>query len=399
MQASKNQDFEESLLNQINASTQSPLNMLLNARMHQQSMQNKQAVFGQSKYGYGQQHQFQPQQPKPCDNEFTFFDTEKLLKFAIGDEVPVDCNLPSYVEQAWNSVDNEPFKSVKDEKKPDFRWMDDLSVGVHLNSLLSTQADIKPEQYSPLQDQHSASSSSSSLLSRSSFESASSSSCWAGALSHGYTYFSENDSGIDQQKLKPIKTTSKPQSRCETPQDFSLSEHLEFTCSGKSSSMAPSSSNAVQVLNKQNLQEFTQQQQQRQPLGKPGKKCSKKSTNFNYDDDLEDHIEADEESSVGNDDDTIDDASVIPTDIDVNQDNNDIVGDDDDDDICLNFDANFKEMCTMRDATDKPYSLFPEHDDKPMGFNDYAEYRLFPNMPPHNSYSCQNADLYNANVF
>ncbi len=162
------------------------------------------------------------------------------------------------------------------------------------------------------------------------------------------------------------------------------------------------------MLNKQNLKKFTQQQQQNGH--KPSsKKCSKKSTNFNCDDDLEDHIEVDEESSTGdNDNDTIDDASVIPTDIDINQDNNDIEADEDDD-ICLNFDANFKEMCNIRDIAKTDFGmygsinenakgLFIEHEDvlRPIGFNDYTEYRLFPNMPQNNYY---HTDIYNSNVF
>jgi hypothetical protein len=365
LQASKNQDFEDTLLSQINASTQSPLNVLLNARMHQQNIQKQQHV---TKYAYDQQH-MAPRQP---DTEFTFFDAEKLLKFAIGDEAPVDTTtLPSYVEQAWNSVDANT--RPKDDKS--LRWIDDLSIGINHGGLMAAQSDAKHEQHSPVQDQHSASSSSSSLLSRSSFDS--SMSCWAGAVS-ATAYFSENDSGIDQHKQQ-TRAVSKPASRCQTPQDFSLSEHLEFTCSGSQVSSAPSS--AVQILNKHNLHKFTQQQQQQK--NRPGSRCSKKSTNLNNEDDLEDHIEVDEES-IGNDDDTIDDASVIPTDIDPNQDNNDL---DDDDDICLNFDANFKELCIKDAASQVANGLFLVEEP-----SDFPEYRLFPN-------NCYHADPYSSNVF
>ena len=136
--------------------------MLLQSNYKNNNNNNTNVVFNPNATRFMPQQQQQQQQPvtnKKEDNNtnLSFFDTEKLLKFA---STSFDENktsdkpqlLPSYVETAWNSV-VEPAAINKDQ------WMNDISIGINIHNIIS-------QANSPLQDDNA--SSTSSLMSRSS---------------------------------------------------------------------------------------------------------------------------------------------------------------------------------------------------------------------------------------
>jgi hypothetical protein len=151
-------------------------------------------------------------------NDFSFFDTERLLKFATAsfDQLssPHDNevkHLPSYAELAWNSVENK--ENI---------MLNNISVGININNIIS-------QANSPTQDDIVSSSSSASSSSDSGFRS---------------TLFIGDEIQTLSSNSQSASTTSLINkqdvllSRCETPVDSasSLSEHLEFTYSHTTSS-------------------------------------------------------------------------------------------------------------------------------------------------------------------
>ena len=189
--------------------------MLLQSNYKNNNNNNTNVVFNPNATRFMPQQQQQQQQPvtnKKEDNNtnLSFFDTEKLLKFA---STSFDENktsdkqqlLPSYVETAWNSV-VEPAAINKDQ------WMNDISIGINIHNIIS-------QANSPLQDDNA--SSTSSLMSRSSD---------SGFRS---TFFIGDEETNKQIVTGQTINNNKNESRCQTPFDgtSSLSEHLEFTYS------------------------------------------------------------------------------------------------------------------------------------------------------------------------
>ena len=342
-----------------------------------------------------QQQQQQQQINKREEADLSFFDTEKLLKFATSqfeNHHENEMKLPSYVEMAWNSVDQQQQQQQQyfDCSNRELHWMHDISIGININNIISAAN-------SPSTQDDNASSSS-SLMSRSSD---------SGFRS---TLFNGEEETTKQTNIQSISTapiiinkhfTDVLSSRCDTPLDgtsSSISEHLEFTYSHTTTTENNNINNKLNLKNAQ-IQSWNSKVADSVAAGVS---VVNSDTAVDSDDEVDD--DCDSRSCVSSSD-TSDDASVIDEDF-----NNDaavvvvdVIKTQEDFNSINYYNMHSTHTSTkytqqlikdvesfMKKSLDigiyscmnKTDSFFVESEDilRPLGQEDYNEYQLFPMM-------------------
>ena len=347
------------------------------------------------------------------NNDFSFFDTDKLLKFAASyDEATLNDSertlLPSIAEIAWNSVDSKENSIQSSEQKDSLlrnpHWMNDISVGININENVS-------QENSPLQDDYA--SSTSSLMSRSS-DSGFRSTLYIGDDDSSATSCNKFQAiNCQSESITTIIDKNEEKfSRCETPVDStsSLSEHMEFTYSH-----ATTTSNSETKLKRAQIHRWNSRVDSACDVGSAAISSENSdAAALSEDEDDEDDIRSCISTS-----DTSDDASVINEDFLINDETIGIavptetpvarVVEQEKSDQNENYNSiEYISMHSTHNSTKKTQQLFkdvdifmknsidigiyscknksnsffvgPGDDLKPLKHDDYTEYQLFPMM-------------------